>query len=357
VRPLAIALPVAAIVGLWRARRLTTRWLAGPLIALAIMIALQVLLPALLGPLDVEQARTSNMQYVLMVTAREYATWNMHVLWEAAFPIAPLVVAALASRAAVVRVLAASCALAAVLWVVRVPPPMPLPDNQTWSLRDLSARTLVGCPEVPRAPWAARAAPVASVLGLVVVAGLVCAAIAAVQSSDGAAGTGAILVAFGVLQWAIVNLLWLYNDRYYVVFGPTLAYVATSVKPARASLSAPLLAVWAIVAVSGARDTLAFNDTVNAAVAALERAGVAPAEIDGGWASNGWRLYAHPENLPPGADRTYDVPFVTGGGATTYVIASCPLRGYQVERILPLPATTWQGTDRLYVLQRAQPGT
>ena len=59
VRPLGIALPVAAAVGAWRARRLAPGWLGPPLVALAAMAVLQLSLPTLFGLLDMEHTPPS----------------------------------------------------------------------------------------------------------------------------------------------------------------------------------------------------------------------------------------------------------------------------------------------------------
>jgi hypothetical protein len=56
------------------------------------------------------------------------------------------------------------------------------------------------------------------------------------------------------------------------------------------------------------------------------------AQIDAGYVFNGWHLYAHPENLSPGAVRERDVPFVTSGDQKPYVIAASPMEGYRVLR-------------------------
>ena len=71
-----------------------------------------------------------------------------------------------------------------------------------------------------------------------------------------------------------------------------------------------------------------------------------------GGVSNGWRLYVHPENLPVGADRAWDVPFVTNTTPSRYLIANCPQPDYQVVQTMSLPGTTWQGTDRIFVLRK-----
>ena len=63
-------------------------------------------------------------------------------------------------------------------------------------------------------------------------------------------------------------------------------------------------------------------------------------------------LGGHPENLPPGSDRRYDVPFVTGGRSTKFAIMSHPVPGTEVLRIVALPCATWQATRELYVVKR-----
>jgi hypothetical protein len=115
-----------------------------------------------------------------------------------------------------------------------------------------------------------------------------------------------------------------------------------------------LLALLWIVAVTGTRDMLDVNETVARAAADLETAGVPPWEVDAGWALNGWRLWAHPERLPPGITREYGVPFVTSKTPTAYAISSVLLPDHDVVRVLPLPHAWWQATDRIYVLRRRQ---
>jgi len=85
-------------------------------------------------------------------------------------------------------------------------------------------------------------------------------------------------------------------------------------------MAAACLVLWAGVAISGTRDMLAFNEACAAAAREVEATGVPAWEIDAGYPLNGWRLYAHSENLPPGSDRRYDVPFVTSDRPTQYAI-------------------------------------
>ena len=60
----------------------------------------------------------------------------------------------------------------------------------------------------------------------------------------------------------------------------------------------------AFVSISGTWDVLRFNQAVAEAYQSLRARGVPAAEIDAGYSLTGWILYAHPENLPPGAALT-----------------------------------------------------
>ncbi len=113
-----------------------------------------------------------------------------------------------------------------------------------------------------------------------------------------------------------------------------------------------MLVIWAGVAISGTRDMLAFNEACATAARELEASGIPSWDIDAGYAWNGWRLYAHPDNLRPGANRWYDVPFVTSNRATHYSITNSPLPHSEVIRIVPLERSSWQATRAVYVVRR-----
>src|SRR6185436_15662287 len=113
-----------------------------------------------------------------------------------------------------------------------------------------------------------------------------------------------------------------------------------------------LLIVWAGIAISGTRDMLAFNGTCASVTEELEASGIPPWDIDAGYALDGWRLYAHPEHLPPGARRESDVPFVTSNRPTHYSITNSPLPKSEVLRVVPLIHASWQATRVLYVVRR-----
>ena len=170
-----------------------------------------------------------------------------------------------------------------------------------------------------------------------------------------------VLLAFALLHVLLFNVLWFFNDRYYLVLAPSLAYFAAAPFAGEQWnrrllwVAAPMLALWAYVSVTGTRDMLATNDTVARLARDLEAQGIPPYDIDAGYSLNGWRLYVHPENLPPDADRRYSVPFVTSSRPTRYAIVNVPGPDEEVLRVEPLPAAIWQVSNRVYVVRRKAP--
>jgi hypothetical protein len=229
---------------------------------------------------------------------------------------------------------------------------MPLPDGQTWSLRDIAARSMLdGNVEASR--WSLRVTPLVGLLGLLTVGALV--VIGVRRCLQRTNRSERVVFALAVLQVVCINALWLYNDRYYVVFAPLLAIVGAQALDRDnlgQGLAAGLLIVWAGIAISGTRDMLAFNDTCARVAGELEASGIPPWDIDAGYPLDGWRLYAHPERLPPGANRQSDVPFVTSNRPTHFSITNSPLPQSEVLRIVPLERASWQATRVVYVVRR-----
>ncbi len=89
VRPIAIALPLATLAGLWW----TGGWRRGipPIVtALAVMIALQIALPHVFAPLEGTDARYNFLRYWFDVPLSSYARWTAEIVIIAAFPLMPL---------------------------------------------------------------------------------------------------------------------------------------------------------------------------------------------------------------------------------------------------------------------------
>jgi hypothetical protein len=291
---------------------------------------------------------------VSSISLRTYAVWTIRVVLESVFPLATLLLASLARwrRAALVGVIA--LLLVVPMQRARGEILTPLPDWQTWSMQDIGARALIAG-DAPASAWSARVMPILRGLGLVVLASLLVLGVRGLITGPRWGRGEFVLITQAVLLLGATHVLWLYNDRYYLVFAPVVAILAAAAldQDARAQcVAAAFLVVWAAVGITGTRDLLAFNEACAMAAKQLEASGVPPWEIDAGYPLNGWRLYAHSENLPPGADRRYDVPFVTSSREAQYVITNHPLAGADVIQVVPLPRATWQATRELYVVKR-----
>jgi hypothetical protein len=356
VRPIGIVLPLTVVpVLLWRKDGASAlRRAALPLVVpLAVMGALQVVIPRWLGALDWQSLRSAQLKWVFSISLATYANWSIRLVLEAIFPFAPLLLAPLVRwRTAVIAAVIAATLLV-VVWYVRGEIVSPLPDWQTWSLQDLGARAVIAG-DATASGWSIRLMPVLRGLGLVVLAALVM--LAARGLFGGRWGRPeVVLLAYLAAQFVETHVLWLYNDRYYLTFAAPLAVLTAAAldRDRRARwAAAAMLAGWAAIAVTGTRDLLAFNEACWSAAKRLEASGIPPWEIDAGYPVNGWRLYAHPENLPPGADRRYDVPFVTSAAPTRYVIENYPPSTGEIIQVIPLPHATWQTTHELYVVKR-----
>jgi hypothetical protein len=271
---------------------------------------------------------------------------------EAVFPLAPVLLAALvARRGTLAATLTLAVAAAAAVMLQGHIIPSPLPNWQTWSLQDIGARAMISGTAAPSA-WSGYVMPWLRGVSVLLLAATVVAMARWVFVRREREPASMVLIGLALLLFGMINALWLYNDRYYVVFVPALAILATRIGTMRDSVAGPLLALWAGVAVTGTRDMLGVNDTAGHIARQLEASGVHPWEIDAGYPWDGWRLYAHPEHLAPGGDPTTDVPFVTSDALTLYTIASTPMEGYDILEIVPLKDATWQATRQLYVLKQ-----
>jgi len=170
------------------------------------------------------------------------------------------------------------------------------------------------------------------------------------------ATAGQCLVAFAAGYIGVINVMWLYNDRYYLPVIPPI--VALMLIGYRSSRTVPRLAWLVIVmfgatALAGGRDAFRFNLAVREAWASLVSAGVSTSEIDAGYTWNGWEMYAHPEHLAPGLTQD-DVPWINSARETEYVLSKSPIEGYTIERVLTWTDLPWPGPDRLFVLRRKE---
>ena len=354
IRQMGVLLPLAAFAAAdrrvlsWAAVR--RFWLPPAAAGLAIGI-LWFTLPLIYGRLWVIDNRVASISSLLSMGLPGYISWNLELLWIVAFPFAPLLVCQLTRwrRAFAVAVIALAIFIA--LRALSIEIPTPLHQESTWSPQSLALSTnLIGGTLTPAA-WAVRIAPLLKLAGTIVLAALIV-GFPSIARHDWRATR--ILLAAGLLHLGMINVTWLYYDRYYLVFLPVLAYCAAApLWHSRLRLwpAVAVLAVWAFISLTGTRYVLAMNAACARMTADLEARGVPPSDINAGYTSNAWRLYAHPENLA--RNQTLDdVPFVTSERTTRYRIVTTPDPGDDVLRMELLPAAWWQATDRVYLIQR-----
>jgi Dolichyl-phosphate-mannose-protein mannosyltransferase len=162
-----------------------------------------------------------------------------------------------------------------------------------------------------------------------------------------------------LVQFAFIEVLWLYYDRYYLPLLPGLIIVLlrqiTWTKVTQTVMVSGVL-IFAAISVSGTIDNYRFHRTVAQARAWLLEQQVAPWDIDAGYVLNGWWLYAHPENLQPGASPEPDLRYILPHEfSSIYGITNGPIPSYRVIRVVAWQ-TLWAISNKVYILQRADSG-
>ena len=158
----------------------------------------------------------------------------------------------------------------------------------------------------------------------------------------------------------LIMVLWLFvawgSDRYSVVLLPPLIVILASSKLTSKIALAGIAVLYAVSMLLTWNENQT-NRAIAEAVAWLREKDVPFASIDAGYVFNGWNLYAHPENLPPGASPESDVPFVTSKEKKPYVIAASPITGYKVLRenswSIPFRSLDY----KVYVLEQLSEGS
>jgi hypothetical protein len=204
--------------------------------------------------------------------------------------------------------------------------PLPLDGDGTWRFDGLGITPLLvpfyAGPEVPA--WLTRAALAVAVLSIASVAAVVC--------RRRSIGPGEPFLFWMLLGHAgALPVLWLIHDRYVLVFVPLAVALLLAAQPRiDVRVAASGLLLFALVTAAGIRDHLQYNGSLWAAVEALDRAGVLPSQVDGGYVVNGWRQYAHPEHAPRDANGDVDVPWVNGAAELPYAVANSVPEGWIV---------------------------
>jgi len=164
-----------------------------------------------------------------------------------------------------------------------------------------------------------------------------------------------LFVWYAFSQFGLIMAVWLFDawgsDRYSIVLLPPLIVILAN-RQVKSKTTIAGIAVLAIVSILVTWSETQNNRAAAEGLAWLRNRGIPFAEIDAGYALDGWYLYAHPENLAPGNIPERDVPFVTTNEQKPYVIATSPMAGYKVLRrytwSIPLKSLDYN----VYVLER-----
>jgi len=326
--------------------------------------------------------RAVRIRYLLSVSPIVYAEAGLSLLAHVGLAASPALLATAPSLRRWPWRTALTVLLAALAVSIVAPSAVAaLKPRATWSTQEIGAARplLLGW----SAPTRLRA-----VIGLVAtVAGLIAGA-CVLKRIAAALRKGALrnpawtcLASFGACSTGLIFALWFFYDRYYLPLVPVvLAFILAPTEsdpsdragraadgiaapgsafstgdqrllaPRKLRTAAVVLSLvgLALLDVTGTRDMLSFARTVSGAVDRLHAKGVPYHRIDAGYPENGWRLYAHPQNLPPGATLA-DVPHVTSAAPASFAVAESPQAGYQLLESESVP-TWWAQGDRLYVL-------
>jgi hypothetical protein len=228
--------------------------------------------------------------------------------------------------------------------------PQPLGHILTWDELGMG-RTLIAGP-IPDRPWLVWRQGL--VLGISL-SGAVVFVAALVEGlwrwADWVRGPGTVLLLNGIFQLLLLEILWLFYDRYYLALLPgSTALLVGHLHPTK-RVTALILAgelLWGAIAITGTIDMFRFSVAAAEARMWLLRQGVAPKHIDAGYTLNGWWLYA--PSLPSGRGPEPDVPFITSTTSLPYKIANAPDPAYALVLRVTWPAL-WAATDTLYVLE------
>lgn len=362
VRPVAIALPAGLLLGALALRdpRLRTRTAVLALLTILFMLAASTAATRLFpwGGDGGVQYRVMRLKFIFLVPPVVYLEAGLSMVAHVGLAITPLLMAfGPAPRRATWAAAALVLGLAAVVSQYADAAVSALKFAHTVSIEELGAARplLQGAP--PRAALGHALATIATAIGLVAAAVLGGRLVAACRPGGWLRRPEWVCVAgVGLASAGLCFVLWFFYDRYYLplVMAATTLVLADAAVPVavwRRGVAAALLAVLAVLDVTGTRDMLAYARTVSATAAELRAAGIAELDLDAGYVENGWRLYAHPERLPAGKVPALDVPHVTAkADGLPWVIANTPLPGYRVTRTIEMP-TWWAYTDRIYVLR------
>jgi len=164
-----------------------------------------------------------------------------------------------------------------------------------------------------------------------------------------------LFVWYASIQFALIMILWFFgpwgSDRYSVVLLPPLIVILAN-SQLRSKMALATIGVLFALSMLVTWNESQTSRAIAEALAWLRGNDIPFASIDAGYVFNGWNLYAHPENLSPGAVPERDVPRVTSKENKPYVIAASPTAGYTVirEYSWAIPLTSFK--PKVYLLEQ-----
>jgi hypothetical protein len=215
-----------------------------------------------------------------------------------------------------------------------------------WALREIGGTACL----VPG--WQPEPLSRLAAAGGVIVALGSAATLAAARPRSALREPGTFLVWSLAAQVLIVATLWLFYDRYALVLVPLAAALVLAHHSLSRRWTALLcIALYAVIGLAGARDSLDYNRALWTAVSDLRAAGTPPREIDGGYVVNGWLQYVHPEEAYRDPSGRIIVPMVNDFAELTYVVADRPMPNRSIVRTYPYSG--WlRPAGSIYVLKR-----
>jgi len=192
-----------------------------------------------------------------------------------------------------------------------------------------------------------------AVLSLFASAGIIVKIITAIGS--GIEQPLCLFVWYTLVQFFFLIVLWLFDawgsDRYSLVLLPPLIVILANNQLKSKSTIAGIAVLSVLSMLVTWNETQTSRATAQA-VAWLRGKDIPLARVDAGYVFNGWNLYAHPDNLPPGALPERDIPLITSGEKKPYVIAASPISGYRVLREYGWSIPFKLANYRIYVLEQ-----
>jgi hypothetical protein len=308
------------------------------------------------GETRVSIEKASNLSWVLFLSGWFYVKELLHVLMHLGlilWPLTWLAFGRLSKRAMVGAAGMLAILIGLVLWR-EGPLPDPLGIMLTWNELGFSDGLITREPTQRQLPFWSRGAVLAVSLS----------GAAAILSAlwDGlrhwprkVRKPATVLLLNSLLQGSLLGVLWLFYDRYYLPLLPGV--IALLVGALRQTRTLPIIGLtgmllWGTIAVSGTIDQFHRQATVADTHAWLLRQGVAPENIDAGYAMNGWWLYAHARGGQPSRGHEPDVPWITGWTLLPYRITGAAESPYTVVYSVPW-RPLWAAADTVYVLEHS----